>query len=78
MCRLLLESIIKELNAVLRGWFGYFKDANRSTFPGVDGFVRGRLREILRKREKRPGFARTSSDHKLWPNAFFATREFSL
>ncbi|MFT6909979.1 MAG: RNA-directed DNA polymerase [Oleiphilaceae bacterium] len=69
-----LESIIKELNAVLRGWFGYFKHAHRSTFRGVDGFVRCRLRAILRKREKRPGFGRTSSDHKLWPNAFFAKR----
>ena len=68
-----LESIIKELNAVLRGWFGYFKHAYRSTFRDVDGFVRRRLRAILRKREKRPGFGRTSRDHKLWPNAFFAS-----
>lgn len=68
-----LETIINELNAVLRGWFGYFKHAYRSTFRDVDGFVRRRLRAILRKREKRPGFGRTSRDHKLWPNAFFAS-----
>jgi len=67
-----LESIIAELTPILRGWFGYFKHAHRSTFRAVDGFVRRRLRAILRKREKRPGFGRTSSDHRRWPNAFFA------
>ena len=67
-----LESIIAELNPILRGWFGYFMHAHRSTFRDVDGFVRRRLRALLRKREKRPGFGRTSSDHRRWPNAFFA------
>jgi len=46
-----LESITAELNPILRGWFGYFKHAHRSTFRDVDGFVRRRLRAILRKRE---------------------------
>jgi len=36
------------------------------------GFVRRRLRAILRKREKRPGFGRTPRDHHRWPNTFFA------
>ena len=67
-----LGCIIAELNPILRGWFGYFKHAHRSTFRDVDGFVRRRLRAILRKREKRPGFGRTSCDHRRWPNAFFA------
>ena len=67
-----LETIIGELNPVLKGWFGYFKQAHRSTFRDVDGFVRRRLRALLRKREKRPGFARTARDHRRWPNAFFA------
>jgi RNA-directed DNA polymerase len=67
-----LETIIRELNPILRGWFGYFKHANRTTFRDVDGFVRRRLRAILRKREKRPGFGRTTRDHFRWPNAFFA------
>lgn len=69
-----LESIIAELNPILRGWFGYFKHASRSTFRAVDGFVRRRLRALLRKREKRPGFGRTTSDHRRWPNAYFAQR----
>jgi RNA-directed DNA polymerase len=67
-----LESIITELNPILRGGFVYFQHAPRSTFRDVDGFVRRRLRAILRKREKRPGFGRTSHDHLRWPNAFFA------
>ncbi len=69
-----LESITAELNPILRGWFGYFKHAHRSTFRDVDGFVRRRLRAVLRKREERPGFGRTSIDHRRWPHAFFAQR----
>lgn len=67
-----LETIIGELNPILKGWFGYFQQAHRTSFRDVDGFVRRRLRAILRKREKRPGFARTDRDHRRWPNAFFA------
>ena len=67
-----LEAIVRELNPILKGWFGYFQHAHRSTFRDVDGFVRRRLRAILRKREKRPGFARGARDHRRWPNAFFA------
>jgi RNA-directed DNA polymerase len=72
-----LETIIGELNPVLRGWFGYFQQAHRSTFRDVDGFVRRRLRALLRKRERRPGFARTARDHRRWPNAFFAEHGLS-
>ena len=67
-----LETIINELNPILKGWFGYFQQAHRTTFRDVDGFVRRRLRAILRKREKRPGFGRTNRDHHRWPNTFFA------
>ena len=67
-----LETIITELNPILKGWFGYFKHARRSTFRSVDSFVRRRLRAVLRKREKRPGYGRTHNDHRRWPNAFFA------
>ena len=67
-----LETIIRELNPILKGWFGFFQQAHRTTFRDVDGFVRRRLRAILRKREKRPGFGRTNRDHHRWPNTFFA------
>ena len=49
-----LETIIAELNPILKGWFGYFQHAHRTTFRDVDGFVRRRLRAILHKREKLP------------------------
>ena len=42
------------LNPLLRGWFGYFKHAHHTTFDKLDGFVRRRLRALLRKQEKRP------------------------
>ena len=52
--------------------FGYFKHARFPVFRIVDSFVRRRLRALLRKREKRPGFGVTRRDHQRWPNAFFA------
>ncbi|MDP1572825.1 MAG: group II intron reverse transcriptase/maturase [Pseudomonadota bacterium] len=67
-----LKSIIEELNPILRGWFGYFKHAHRTVFKVLDGLIRRRLRALLRKREKRPGFGRCHADHSRWPNAFFA------
>ena len=67
-----LERIITDLNPMLRGWFGYFKHATPALFGVLDGFVRRRLRAILRKQEKRPGIGRCQADHHRWPNAFFA------
>ena len=67
-----LKEIAKDLNPMLRGWYEYFKHAQRSTFNELDGFVRRRLRALLRKREKRPGMGRCLEDHKRWNNAFFA------
>jgi RNA-directed DNA polymerase len=67
-----LTRIVADLNPVLRGWFGYFKHAHPYTFPAVDGFVRRRLRALLRKQERRPGFGRCLADQKRWTNAFFA------
>ncbi|MBV9426156.1 MAG: group II intron reverse transcriptase/maturase [Bradyrhizobiaceae bacterium] len=67
-----LERIIASLNPVLRGWFAYFKHAHPYTFVMIDQMVRRRLRAILRKQEKRPGFGRCRADHQRWPNIFFA------
>jgi RNA-directed DNA polymerase len=69
-----LGRIIADLNPMLRGWFGYFQHAVPSEFRLLDGFIRRRLRAILRKQEKRPGFGRSPDDHQRWPNAFFADR----
>lgn len=67
-----LERIVKDLNRTLRGWFAYFKHAHPRTFIVLDGFIRRRLRALLRKQEKRTGFGATLNDHQRWPNAFFA------
>jgi RNA-directed DNA polymerase len=67
-----LGRIVSDLNPMLRGWFGYFKQAAPSIHRNLDGFVRRRLRAILRKQEKRPGAGRCLNDHQRWPNAFFA------
>jgi RNA-directed DNA polymerase len=69
-----LARIIDDLNPMLRGWFGYFQHATPALFAVLDGFVRRRLRAILRKQEKRPGIGRCAADHQRWPNAFFAAQ----
>jgi len=73
-----LQSIITDVNPVLRGWYRYFRHSQLHTFRRVDGWVRMRLRSILRRREKKRGRGRGSNHHK-WPNRFFGERGlFSL
>lgn len=67
-----LACIIADLNPMLRGWFGYFKHAHPYTFDRLDGFIRRRLRALLRKQEKRPGLGICRADHQRWPDRFFA------
>lgn len=62
-----LEQIMAELNPLLHGWFGYCKHARFSIFRTIDSFVRRRLRALLRKREKRPGFGVTYRDQRGGP-----------
>ena len=69
-----IEDIISDLNPSIKGWFEYFKHAHHYTFNSLDGFIRRRLRAVLRKQKKRPGSGRTGRDHRQWPNAFFAER----
>lgn len=70
-----LRFIIADVNRTLRGWFGYFQHSYRTTFTDVDGWVRMRLRSILRKRAGRTGRGR-GRDHQRWPNAYFAERGY--
>ena len=67
-----LKRVIAGLNPVLKGWFNYFKHAHHPVFKRLDGLVRRRLRALLRKQEKRPGFGRCLADQMRWTNAFFA------
>ena len=66
-----LTKIINDLTPRLRGWFEYFKHSYRLTFSLLDGWIRMRLRSLLRKRLGKKGRGR-GSDHHRWPNKFFA------
>ena len=70
-----LERIVAELNPMLKGWFNYFKHAQGAVFTILDGFVRRRLRAILRRQHHLKGrLGHSLEDHRHWPNAFFAER----
>jgi RNA-directed DNA polymerase len=62
--------ICARLSSQLRGWFTYFRHCHWRIFRELDGWIRGRLRSILRKRRHRRGRAR-GQDHQRWPNDFF-------
>lgn len=73
-----MKAIIHDVNRTLWGWFEYFKHSYPTTFASLDGWMRMRLRSILRKRYRRRGRGR-GADHQRWPNAFFAAQGlFSL
>jgi RNA-directed DNA polymerase len=68
-----LSMVIANINPTLRGWFNYFQHSTRRTFRIVDGWVRRRLRSILREHQGMKGIAKThGADQTRWPNAFFA------
>ena len=69
-----MECIVADVNRTLRGWFAYFQHSHWTTFPHLDGWLRRRLRNILRKRTKRKGISRMGLDHHRWPNAYFRER----
>lgn len=73
-----LNSILTTVNRTLGGWFEYFKHSDPRTFAPLDGWVRMRLRSILRKRHAGQGRG-GGNDHRRWPNAYFAAHGlFSL
>jgi RNA-directed DNA polymerase len=68
-----LKVVIADLNPMLRGWFGYFKQAHPATFSALDGFIRRRLRSMLLKQKKKKShFGIGTLISKTWPNAYFA------
>lgn len=66
-----LKAIIVDANRTLRGWFEYFKHSWPTTFRALDGWVRMRIRSILRRRTGRRGRGH-GQDHHRYPNAYFA------
>jgi RNA-directed DNA polymerase len=74
-----LSEIIAKVNPILRGWHGYFRESHPTGLSGPDGWLRRRLRALLRKREKRPGYGLSEADSRRWPNRWFAAQGlFSL
>ena len=65
-----LDQVIAEINPRLRGWFEYFKHSQSNIFGPLDGWIRMRLRSILRKYRGHRGRGR-GADHQRWPNAYF-------
>jgi RNA-directed DNA polymerase len=66
-----LQTIIRDVNRILYGWFEYYKHSHKTTYNTLDGWVRMRLRSILRKRRGGKGRGR-GRDHNRWTNAYFA------
>jgi RNA-directed DNA polymerase len=72
-----MRKIVTEVNATLQGWFGYFQHSTyRTVFQSLDGWIRMRLRSILRKRARRRGRAQ-GADHQRWPDSYFAALGYS-
>jgi RNA-directed DNA polymerase len=73
------KEIVQKVNPILRGWHGYFRASHPTGLSTPDGWLRRRLRAMLRKREKRPGYGLSKADSQKWPNRWFAIQGlFSL
>jgi RNA-directed DNA polymerase len=66
-----LQATIARINPKLRGWFGYFKHADRRGLYDIDRWVRTRMRAILSKRHGGCGKGWGDAQVK-WPDRFFA------
>jgi RNA-directed DNA polymerase len=66
-----LANTIEKLNSYLRGWYEYYKHSLKARLRDYDGYIRGRLRSILRRRRGGEGRGR-GTDNQRWPNRYFA------
>jgi len=72
-----LQVICAELAPLQRGWFNFFREGNsQGTFQTLDGWLRRRLRSLLRRRKKVRGISPRGRDHQRWPNSYFAQHGF--
>jgi RNA-directed DNA polymerase len=67
-----LETTIKELNPVLRGWWSYFRRSEAWVFVWLDRWIRRRLRAIVLRHEHRSGRCSRGSINMRVPNAKLA------
>jgi RNA-directed DNA polymerase len=65
-----MEEIVRGVNVSLKGWYEYFKQTSREELEQIDGWIRARLRAILRRRRKSSGCANWF-DNKLYKNCYF-------
>jgi RNA-directed DNA polymerase len=65
-----IQSIAKELNRVLVGWFGYFRHCRWTIFKDLDAKIRSRLRRLLLKRHRKN--PQRLPRQQRWPNDYFA------
>lgn len=65
-----LRVVIASLNYTLRGWYAYYRHCWWTALKDVDGFVRRRLRSILRAFNKRKGTTRRLDNFR-YPNRIF-------
>lgn len=68
-----LARIFSRLNRRFRGWINYFGGGVKHVYASLDSWTRGRLRSILRRRDKRKGRGR-GRDHNRYPNVYFEER----
>ncbi len=64
-----LVTLIRRINPIIRGWYGYYRHSHWTTFRPMDAYVRMRLRSILRKRHGGTGRGRGTDQYR-WPNAY--------
>ena len=68
-------SISTELEPQLRGWFNYFRNGDSEwDFASTDGWLRRRLRSILKAHRKGHSGISSLLDNKRWPNSYFKDR----
>ena len=65
-----MAKTINDVNKTSCGWFEYFKHSHWRTFKPLDGWIRRRLRTILRGYHKGRGISR-GKDNIRWPNKYF-------
>jgi RNA-directed DNA polymerase len=68
-----METIISQINPTLKGWYAYFRESLPSALESVDGWVRRRLRSILRYRHKRKGISK-GRENRVYTNRWFTER----